>query len=270
MSRGTDLSKFTHVVLWCKKYSVPMGTASLAARDGMIRRERISNLRLESMLDRRAGPSVSLALMVDRSEPRPAPGTPPPVALARQSALRARLVARDERALVELIELATPWLLGLVQGMLRDQDEAEEVVAQVFATAWDRVGTLGDEHETIMPWLLRIARNRAIDRLRRRSRLQRKAVRLEAFEAAGPTSVPFREPDEAAQPGWHVHRSIHAALADLPEEQRAVVQLAYFAGLTHSEIARELGIPMGTVKTRLRLAFDKLRTALAPIRDWVP
>jgi RNA polymerase sigma-70 factor (ECF subfamily) len=55
----------------------------------------------------------------------------------------------------------------------------------------------------------------------------------------------------------------------LPEEQNAVVRLAYFGGLTHSEIARELGIPMGTVKTRLRLAFDKLRNSLAPIRDWV-
>jgi RNA polymerase sigma factor (sigma-70 family) len=201
-----------------------------------------------------------------RTADRPATG----IALADQTGLRARLVARDEAALVELIELATPWLLGLVQGMLQDQDEAEEVVSGVFATAWERVGTLGDEHETLMPWLLRVARNRAIDRLRRRSRLRRKAARLEAYEAAGPASVPFHEPDESGQPGWHVHRSVHAALGALPEEQRAVVQLAYFGGRTHSEIAEELGIPMGTVKTRLRLAFDKLRASLAPIRDWVP
>ncbi len=200
----------------------------------------------------------------------PAPVQPTTLALAGQAGLRERLVARDERALVELIELATPWLLGLVQGMLHDQDEAEEVVSQVFATAWDRVGRLGAGHDSLMPWLLRIARNRAIDRLRRRGRLRRKAARLEAYEAAGPASVPFREPDESAHPGWHVHRSVHAALRALPEEQHAVVRLAYFAGLTHSEIARELGIPMGTVKTRLRLAFEKLRTALAPIRDWVP
>ena len=207
--------------------------------------------------------------MADRSEPRRAAGAAPPVSIAHQAGLRARLVARDERALVELIELATPWLLGLVQGMLRDQDEAEEVVGEVFQTAWERVGTLGDEHETIMPWLLRIARNRAIDRLRRRARVRRKAVRLEAYEAAGPGSAAFREPDESALPGWHVHRTVHEALAALPEEQRAVVRLAYFAGLTHSEIARELGIPIGTVKTRLRLSFDKLRAALAPLREWV-
>jgi RNA polymerase sigma-70 factor (ECF subfamily) len=190
------------------------------------------------------------------------------LSLATQSSLRARLAARDERALVELIELATPWVLGLVQSMLHDQDEAEEVVGQVFQTAWERVGTLGDEHQALLPWLLRVARNRAIDRLRRRGRQRRKAARLEVYEAEA-AAVAFNEPDESAQPGWHVHRSVHTALAALPEEQNAVVRLAYFGGLTHSEIARELGIPMGTVKTRLRLAFDKLRSALAPIRDWV-
>ena len=66
-----------------------------------------------------------------------------------------------------------------------------------------------------------------------------------------------------------MHESVHAALAALPEEQQAAVRLAYFQGLTHSEIAERLDIPMGTVKTRLRLAFDKLRVALAPIKDWV-
>lgn len=178
-------------------------------------------------------------------------------------------MARDERALVELIETATPWLLGLVQSMLRDQDEAEEVVLEVFRTAWDRAGSLGGEHGGLMPWLLRIARNRAIDRLRRRSRWRRKVERAEALGGVGSGTVQFQEPDESAHPGWHVHESVHSALGALPEEQQAVVRLAYFGGLTHSEIARELGIPMGTVKTRLRLAFDKLRATLAPIQDWV-
>jgi RNA polymerase sigma-70 factor (ECF subfamily) len=178
-------------------------------------------------------------------------------------------VARDERALVDLIEAATPWLLGLAQSILRDQDEAEEVVLEVFRIAWDRAGSLGSEHEALMPWLLRIGRNRAIDRLRRRSRWRRKLERAEALGAVGPGTVQFREPDESPHPGWHVHESVHAALGALPGEQHAVVRLAYFGGLTHSEIARELKIPMGTVKTRLRLAFDKLRVTLGPIQDWV-
>ncbi|HEU4649753.1 MAG TPA: sigma-70 family RNA polymerase sigma factor [Gemmatimonadales bacterium] len=193
-----------------------------------------------------------------------------PLGVAGQASLRARLVARDERALVELIELATPWLLGLTLGMLRDQDEAEEVVADVFRIAWDRVGALGDEQEQLLPWLLRIARNRAIDRIRQRHRWRRKAARFEAQGGLAPASVSSSEPNEAAHPGWHVHDSVHTALDQLPEEQRAVVRLAYFGGLTHSEIAQQLGLPMGTVKTRLRLALDKLRIALAPIRDWVP
>src|SRR4029077_2910391 len=90
------------------------------------------------------------------------------LALASRALLRERLIARDEGALVELIETATPWLLGLTQSMLRDQDEAEEVVLEVFRIAWDRVGSLGGEHEGLMPWLLRIGRNRANDPLPRR------------------------------------------------------------------------------------------------------
>jgi RNA polymerase sigma-70 factor (ECF subfamily) len=66
-----------------------------------------------------------------------------------------------------------------------------------------------------------------------------------------------------------VHAQVHAALGALPLDQRTAVQLAYFEGLTHSEIAQRLGIPLGTVKTRLRLAFDRLRTALAGLKDWV-
>lgn len=199
------------------------------------------------------------------------PGRPsgPPLSLTGELSLRARLAARDEQALVELIDVATPWLLGVTLSMLSDQDEAEEVVLEVFTTAWNRVDRLGTGHDALMPWLLRIARNRAIDRLRQRGRWRRKAARAEAFGAVGPAQVNAANVDEAGHPGWHVHESVHTALKALPEDQRAAVRLAYFQGLTHSEIADELGIPIGTVKTRLRLAFDKLRVALAPIKDWV-
>jgi len=214
---------------------------------------------------------------VARSESQPGKRSGPPeerqpgreaFALEAERSLRQRLVARDEQALVELIEIASPWLLGLTRSMLADPDEAEEVVLEVFATAWDRIGRLGDEYEALMPWLLRIARNRAIDRLRRRRRWQVKHARAEIFDAL-PVGRVGSELDEAGRPGWHVHESVHAALAALPAEQREAVRLSYFQGLTHSEIARELGIPVGTVKTRLRLAFDKLRVSLASIKDWV-
>jgi RNA polymerase sigma-70 factor (ECF subfamily) len=192
-----------------------------------------------------------------------------PLTLAGESSLRRRLVARDEQALVQLIDVASPWLLGVTQGMLSDADEAREVVLETFAAAWDRVDRLGDEHDALLPWLLRIARNRAIDRLRRRRRFRLKLARAAAYGELPPDRVRAVEVDEAAQPGWHVHRSVHAALDALPPEQREAVRLAYLQGLTHSEIAKQLAIPMGTVKTRLRLAFDKLRTSLAPIKDWI-
>lgn len=189
--------------------------------------------------------------------------------LEQEASLQARLIARDEGALVELVELATPWLLAVAEGMLSDRDEAEEVVQETFTIAWRRVDLFDRESGRLMPWLLRITRNRAIDRLRSRRRQGMKAERLQGYRVFGDGSTAAQEPDESARPGWHVHETVHAALRSLPEEQQSVIQLAYFEGLTHSEIAGRLGIPLGTVKTRLRLAFDKLRPALASIRDWV-
>lgn len=200
---------------------------------------------------------------------RDGPGGRRALVLAGEASLRRRLIARDEQALVELIEVASPWLLGITQAMLSDPDEAEEVVLEVFASAWDRVGSLGNEHDALLPWLLRIARNRAIDRLRRRRRRRLKVERAQAYGELPPNRVRAAEIDEAATPGWYVHQAVHAALEALPAEQREAVRLAYFQGLTHSEIAKQLAIPMGTVKTRLRLGFDKLRISLAPIKDWI-
>lgn len=189
--------------------------------------------------------------------------------LEREASLQARLLARDERALVELVELVSPWLLGVAQAMLSDRDEAEEVVQEAFTIVWRRADLFDRESGRLVPWLLRITRNRAIDRLRAKRRRALKHNRFLDHEGAGANRTGAVEPNEAALPGWHVHETVHAALRTLSEEQQQVVRLAYFEGLTHSEIAGRLGIPLGTVKTRLRLAFDKLRTGLASIRDWV-
>jgi RNA polymerase sigma-70 factor (ECF subfamily) len=199
----------------------------------------------------------------DRSDPGRRAG----LVSEREASLRQRLVARDEQALVELVELATPWLLSVVQAMLQDRDEAEEVVMHTFRIVWENVTPDTGGLAGLMPYLLRVARHRAIDRLRGRRRNERKlsAVALEW----GRQSVAPEEPNEAGNPGWQVHSQVHAAFEALPVEQRAAVQLAYFEGLTQSEIATRLGIPLGTVKTRLRLAFDRLRTALAGLKDWV-
>jgi RNA polymerase sigma-70 factor (ECF subfamily) len=187
---------------------------------------------------------------------------------AREDSFQARLIARDERALAELVDLASPWLLGLVQGILNDPDEAEDVVVETFRVAWEKTPPIGAGARGLVPWLLEVARNRAIDRLRAR----RRRIRLgEQFlgEMADHTSEPPSEPNEAARPGWRVHTEVHRALAELPDEQRQAVRLAYFEGRTHSEIAEGLEIPLGTVKTRLRLGLGRLRERLASLKDWV-
>lgn len=185
---------------------------------------------------------------------------------AREDDLRARLAARDEGALSELVDLLSPWLLGMTQAMLHDADEAEEVVLDAFRIAWEKVPPPEVGPRGLVPWVIRIARNRAIDRLRSRGR-RRSAG--EQWLNRQETAVAPVEPAEAALPGWHVHTAVHKALEELPEDQRQAVRLAYFEGHTQSEVATALGIPLGTVKTRLRLAFVRLRGSLSSLTDWV-
>lgn len=188
--------------------------------------------------------------------------------IAREETLRQRLIARDERALVELIDHATPWLLGVAENILRNTADAEEVVMETFRQVWDKSASLEDTGIGIMPWMLRVTRNRAIDVLRAQGRRTMGTRRL-TNTSHDESHVDPAEPDEAGQPGWHVHTAVHRALGELPDEQRAIVRLAYFNGLTHSEIAAALQVPLGTVKSRLRMAADKLRVSLSFVREWV-
>ncbi len=186
-----------------------------------------------------------------------------------QRSLERRLKAGDEHALGELFDLVAPWILGLVLHIVHDEDEAEEVVSDVFVQLWRHI----DQHDAgrgpLVPWILSIARNRALDALRRRRRWWSKSARLEQAHAVDVGAVPPAAPHEAAVPGWPVHREVHAALATLSEEQRRVVQLSYFEGLSHREIAQRLHQPLGTVKTRLRTAHQRLTESLRHLKDWV-
>jgi RNA polymerase sigma-70 factor (ECF subfamily) len=181
-----------------------------------------------------------------------------------------RLKSHDEQALGELYELYAPWVFGLALRILQDDGEAEEVLSDVFVQVWDHIDQHDARRGPLAPWVLSITRNRALDALRRRRRWWRKAERWErarTAEAGNELAAP--DPAEAAIPGWPVHQEVHQALASLPEEQRRVVLLAYFEGLTHSEIARRTGQPLGTVKTRLRIAQAKLAEALEHVKDWM-
>jgi len=182
--------------------------------------------------------------------------------------LARRLQARDERALGELYDVVAPWVLGLAFRILRDEDEAEEVVGDVFVQVWRHVDQHDARRGPLVPWILSIARNRALDALRRRRRWWRKAERLGQAQAAEPAEAPGAT-HEASVPGWPLHREVHDALATLPDDQRRVVMLSYFEGLSHREIAKRLGQPLGTVKTRLRTAQQKLTDTLRHLKDWL-
>lgn len=187
-----------------------------------------------------------------------------------ERSLERRLKARDERALGELYDQIAPWVLGLTFRILQDEDEAEEVVGDVFVQVWRHIDQHDAKRGPLVPWILSIARNRALDALRRRRRWWRKTERIAQARGVGGSEEPVAAtPHEAAVPGWPVHRELHAALAALPEEQRRVVLLSYFEGLSHREIARRLNQPLGTVKTRMRMAHQRLTERLKHLKDWL-
>lgn len=188
----------------------------------------------------------------------------------QERSLLVRLRAREESALAELYDHLAPWVLGLAQRILGDADEAEDVLSGVFVQVWARIHQHDSSRGPLVPWVLSIARNRALDLLRKRRRWSRKLERVaDAHEVEGATALDPHGQGEAGVPGWPVHRAVHQALEALPEEQRDMVTLSYFEGLSHAEIAHRTGTPLGTVKTRLRLAHQKLEDSLRDLKDWM-
>jgi len=166
-----------------------------------------------------------------------------------------RIVARDERAVGELYDRHNRLLYGLILRILRDRPESEEVLQEVFVLVWTRAETYNVALGSPAAWLVRIARNRAIDRLRSNS------VRLRAVESA-PMPAPAASPETAAAQTAR-QRAVCRALDELPPEQRELIEQAYYQGLTQSELAERYKLPLGTVKTRIRTGMIALREQLA-------
>jgi RNA polymerase sigma-70 factor (ECF subfamily) len=172
-------------------------------------------------------------------------------------ALVDRVVAKDERAVGELYDRHCRVLYGLILRILRDRSEAEEVLQEVFVLVWTRAETYNPTLGSPAGWLVRIARNRAIDRLRANS------VRLRAVESA-PLPPPAASPESEASAGEQ-QRAIIGALESLPCEQRLLIEQAYYLGLTQSELAERHQLPLGTVKTRIRIGMQALREQLSQL-----
>jgi len=169
--------------------------------------------------------------------------------------LMERVAQGDQKALEGLYDRYGRLVYGLARNIVGDEPTAEEITQDVFTRVWQKSSTYRAEQGRPLTWLMRITRNRAIDELRRRGT----RPRLEPLPWTGGSALSDGEdPAEAADLAQR-RRSVAAAMSELPQEQRRVLALAYFRAYTHQQIADSLGQPLGTVKTRLRLAMQKMR-----------
>lgn len=181
--------------------------------------------------------------------------------------LVARMSAGDETALAQLYDRWSRAVQVLVIHLVRDGDDAEDILEETFWQAWRQASRYEAARGEVGTWLLTIARSRSLDRLRARNRLREEPltpVLLGDADAVGTVG----DDDPARRVELKERRALVGnALRTLPPEQRQVLELAYFAGLSQSEIAQRTGQPLGTVKTRVRLAAQKLRDSLAALRE---
>lgn len=182
------------------------------------------------------------------------------------AALVARMRAGDERALGELYDRWEDAVRVCALSIVDEGAEAEDVVEDVFWQAWRQSGRFDAERGTVSAWLLTIARSRALDRARARRR-SRETTGLDDIDQSGiEASLAQGDPLTDAERGER-SRMVRQALHDLPDEQRESLELAYFEGLSQTEIAERTGNPLGTVKTRMRLAMQKLRESLSVLGE---
>jgi RNA polymerase sigma-70 factor (ECF subfamily) len=164
-----------------------------------------------------------------------------------------QIVRRDQRAFRALYESYSDRVYTLILHMIDDRMLAEEVLQETFLRLWRRAEQYEPERGSVLIWLLSIARYTALERLRSESR----RPLLSDGNEPSPLLENIPEPDSTSEEArW---RSLHLAVDALPAEQRCVIDLAYYQGMSQSEIAEHLDLPLGTVKTRLRTGMIRLR-----------
>ena len=170
-----------------------------------------------------------------------------------------RVASADQGALGELYDATSPTVFGLVRRIVGDYSAAEEVIIDVYAQVWRLASAYSEEKGSPITWLLMIARSRAIDHLRSRARRVKEQER--PLEAAFDHAHPGADPETAVISG-NLRQIVRDILANLEPEQVTMLQLAFFEGLSHGEIASKTGIPLGTVKTRIRAGMMRMRELL--------
>ena len=178
-------------------------------------------------------------------------------------ALLQRLSYRDLEAFRSLYDRYGDLVYSAVLRIVRDVHIAQDMVQEVFLRIWRRPESYVAERGRFSTWLISVARNRAVDEVRARSRRYRHETASPEQQERELPSSDDNDPALTAELADQ-RQLIIKALVELPLEQRRVIELAYFGGLTQQEIAQQLSQPLGTVKTRIRLGMQKLRTALTP------
>lgn len=179
------------------------------------------------------------------------------VTVETTNALLLRVATGDQRAFSELYDLIAPRMLGLVRHVLRDHSQSEEVVQEVLLEVWQTAPRFDPNKGKAVTWMLTMAHRRAIDRVRSAQSSRDRDTKIGIRDLD-------REYDSVAE-SVEIrieHDRVEKALGRLTELQRQAVELAYYGGYSHSEVSDMLGVPMGTVKTRLRDGMMRLREEL--------
>jgi len=177
----------------------------------------------------------------------------------RDRDLLERVSAGDHAAFSEVYRRYSPAALGLAVRILGEQAMAEEVLQEVFLSVWRRAGAYDPARGSVRSWLFAQIHHRSVDVVRREEAVRRRST------AAPESDVADERIDEVVEEGWLKARRDHVrrALGGLSPEQRQVIELAYYRGLTQTQVATETGVPLGTVKSRTLTAMRRLRDSLA-------
>ncbi len=173
--------------------------------------------------------------------------------------LLSRVSLGDRKAFAALYRETSPRLYGLALGMLRRRDDAEEVIQDVYVSLWHSARTYDAGRGSVNTWLTTVVRNRCIDRLRRRDLLTTQLDDNDWENLESPRSSPLQDAIRHADT-----QALARCLEHLDDRQRESLQLAYFQGLSHSELAVRLTAPLGTVKAWVRRGLERLRQCMQP------
>ena len=179
---------------------------------------------------------------------------------ARDAQLLRAVSAGEEEAFRSLFRRYGPNAMAVAQRIVRQRFLAEEIVQEVFLSVWREPQAYEERRGAFRSWLMAMVHHRAVDAVRREETQRRRAEELVGMESGWEEDPADRVAEEVDLP--QERRAVRAAMNELPVEQREVVELMYFGGLSQSAIAERLSVPLGTVKSRTLLAMRKLRSAL--------